>query len=296
MGGFSVLNNLASLAAQQQSSVTQMNLQKTLFRLSSGRRIVSGGDDAAGLAIADGLQAQIRSLGQSVRNANDGIGFAQTADSAMGQVTNLLNRAATLLTEAATGTNSDSLEKIQTELTQIYQEIDRVGNATTFNGTDVFGASMKVFIGDATNAVDTAGTAINSAAAVSFSVTSLSASALGLTKNVAGTGSSLAVDFTDVAATAVDEAAEMLSEVNTAIDTVAKERGTLGAGMNRLENAVSIMQSQIQNLTAAESQIRDADMAAEVANMTKFQILSQVGLASMAQANATSQGVLSLLR
>lgn len=286
MGGFSVLNNLASLAAQQQSSVTQAQLQKTLFRLSSGKRIVTGGDDAAGLSIADGLQAQVRSLQQSVRNANDGIGFIQTADSALGQVTNLLNRAATLLTQAATGTNSDSLTEIAAELTQIYQEIDRVGTATTFNGTTVFsGSSVSIFIGDTTNATTA------SAATVSFTVSSLSVSALGLSTGVTGSGSSISVSITDATT-----AQTMLDEVNSAIDSVASERGTLGAKLNRLENSVNIMQAQIQNLTAAESQIRDADMAAEIANMTKFQILSQVGLASMAQANATAQNVLSLLR
>lgn len=285
MGGFSVLNNLASLAAQQQSSVTQSNLQKTLFRLSSGKRITSGGDDAAGLAIADGLQAQTRALTQSVRNANDGIGFIQTADSTLGQVTNLLNRAATLLTEAATDTNKDSLPKIKTELTSIFNEIDRVGIATKFNGTAVFDSgAVNVFVGDTTNATSA------SAAQVAFTVGPLSASGLVAT-GVAG-------DVTDRSITLEDsaDATAMLDDVNDAIGTIAETRGSLGASMNRLQNSVSIMQSQIQNLTAAESQIRDADMAAEVANMTKFQILSQVGLASMAQANTTSQGVLSLLR
>ncbi len=286
MGGFSVLNNLASLAAQQQSAATQAQLQKTLLRMSSGTRIVTGGDDAAGLSIADGLQAQIRSLQQSVRNANDGIGFLQTADSTLGQVTNLLNRAATLLTEAATGTNKDSLDEISAELTQIYQEIDRVGVATTFNGTEVFsGDKIDIFIGDTTNATTA------SAATVSFTVSTLSVAELGLTEGVAGTGSEIVV----AVATAAD-AQKMLNEVASAISSVATERGVLGAKMNRLENAVGIMQSQIQNLTAAESQIRDADMAEEIANMTKYQILSQVGLASMAQANATTQSVLSLLR
>jgi len=286
MGGFSVLNNLASLAAQQQSAATQAQLQKTLLRMSSGTRIVTGGDDAAGLSIADGLQAQIRSLQQSVRNANDGIGFLQTADSTLGQVTNLLNRAATLLTEAATGTNSDSLEEISAELTQIYQEIDRVGVATTFNGTEVFsGDKIDIFIGDTTNATTA------SAATVSFTVSTLSVAGLGLTEGVAGTGSEIEVTVADAAG-----AQTMLNEVASAISSVATERGVLGAKMNRLENAVGIMQSQIQNLTAAESQIRDADMAEEIANMTKYQILSQVGLASMAQANATTQSVLSLLR
>lgn len=286
MGGFSVLNNLASLAAQQQSAATQAQLQKTLLRMSSGTRIVTGGDDAAGLSIADGLQAQIRSLQQSVRNANDGIGFLQTADSTLGQVTNLLNRAATLLTEAATGTNKDSLDEISAELTQIYQEIDRVGVATTFNGTEVFsGDKIDIFIGDTTNATTA------SAATVSFTVSTLSVAELGLTEGVAGTGSEI-----EVTVATAEDAQTMLDEVAGAISTVATDRGVLGAKMNRLENAVGIMQSQIQNLTAAESQIRDADMAEEIANMTKYQILSQVGLASMAQANATTQSVLSLLR
>jgi len=292
MGGFSVLNNMAALAARQQASVTQMNLQKTLFHLSSGKRITNGGDDAAGLAIADGLQAQVRSLQQSVRNANDGIGFIQTADNGLGQVTNLLNRAATLLTEAATGTNSDTdtLDKISSELGEIYKEIDRVGNATTFNGTTVFsGTEVDIFIGDTTNAID-ANDAINSTAAVSFTVDSLNVADLGLTEGVTNSGPNMTVSIADA-----DGAATMLSQVNDAIKSVAGQRGTLGASMNRLENSVNIMNAQIQNLSAAESQIRDADMAFEIANLTKFQILSQVGLASMGQANSTTQGVLSLL-
>jgi flagellin len=289
MGGFSVLNNMSSLIAQQQSSVTQMNLQKTLFRLSTGRRINSGGDDAAGLAIADGLQAQIRSLQQSVRNANDGVGYLQTADSALGQVTNLLNRAATLLTQAATDTNAGSLDKISEELTEIYREIERVGVATTFNGADIFNEDpTSIFIGDTTNATNSA------AATVSFTVGVLTVAGLELTTGISGTGSDLTVNL------APEEdppsVTGMLTEVNEAIATVASRRGTLGAAVNRLENATGIMQAQIQNLTAAESQIRDADMAVEIANLTKFQILSQVGLASMAQANAAPQGVLSLLR
>jgi flagellin len=286
MGGFTVLNNLSSLIAQQQSNVTQMNLQKTLFRLATGQRINSGGDDAAGLAIADGLRAQIRSLQQSVRNANDGVGYVQTADSALGQVTNLLNRAATLLTQGATDTNSGSLEKIAEELTAIYQEIDRVGVATTFNGADIFADSAtRIFIGDTTNAGN------EDAAFVSFEIGLLSSGGLGLTEGVTGAGSELAVAVLDA-----DAATAMLQEVNAAIADVAGKRGSLGAVVNRLENSAGIMQAQIQNLTAAESQIRDADMASEIANLTKFQILSQVGLAAMAQANASPQGVLSLLR
>jgi len=283
MGGFSVLNNLAGLVAQQQSNVNQMNLQKTLYRLSSGARVNRGGDDAAGLAIADGLSGQIRTLQQSVRNANDGIGFIQVADSALGQVSNLLNRAASLLTQAASDTNSAGQSAIETELAQIYQEIDRIGAATSYNGVAVFSTdTVDVFIGDTQNL-----TASN--AQVSFSTGELNMSALNVASGVSGSGSSITVSMTTISPSA------QLVEVEAAIDTIASRRGSLGAKMNRMENSVSIMQAQIQNLTAAESQIRDADMALEIANLTKFQILSQVGTAAMAQANAVPQGVLSLL-
>jgi flagellin len=274
------------LVAQQQAGANQANLQKTLYRLSSGSRVNRGGDDAAGLAIADGLRAQVRTLQQSTRNANDGIGFIQVADSALGQVSNLLNRAASLLTQAASDTNSAGESAIETELSQIYQEIDRIGSATSYNGVSVFSnTTTDVFIGDTQNL-----TAAN--AQVSFSTSALSMSELSVSTGVTGTGSSIAVGIDNAGAAS---ATAMLTQVEAAIDTVASRRGTLGAKMNRMENSVSIMQSQIQNLTAAESQIRDADMATEIANLTKFQILSQVGTAAMAQANAVPQGVLSLL-
>ncbi len=284
MASFSVVNNLPGLIAQQQASSNQMSLQKTLFRLSSGLRVNRGGDDAAGLAIADGLKAQVRTLQQSVRNANDGIGFVQVADSGLGQVTNLLNRAASLLTQAASDTNQGGEGAIETELAQIYQEIDRLGSATSYNGVAVFSATaVNIFVGDTQNL-----TAAN--AEISFTTETLDIAGLAVTTGITGTGSSISVDIAPTST-----ASAMLTEVEAAIDTVASRRGTLGASMNRLENSVSIMQAQIQNLTAAESQIRDADMALEVANLTKFQILSQVSLASMAQANAVPQGVLSLL-
>ncbi|MFB3901896.1 MAG: flagellin [Acidobacteriota bacterium] len=283
MGGFSVLNNLASIVAQQQSSTNQLNLQKTLFRLSSGSRVNRGGDDAAGLAIADGLKGQIGTLQQSVRNANDGIGFIQVADSALGQVSNLLTRAASLLTQAASSTNSSSTTAIETELGQIYQEIDRIGSATKYNGVAVFSTTAQtIFLGDTQNLAA-------STAQISFTTGVLSMSALNVASGVSGSGSTIAVSLS-----AASPAAQLV-EVEAAIDKVAETRGSLGARMNRLENSVSIMQAQIQNLTAAESQIRDADMAAEIANLTKFQILSQVGTAAMAQANSVPQGILSLL-
>src|SRR5512142_2506035 len=141
----SILNNIPSLAAQNQLSITGSSLQKTLFRLSSGSRINSGADDAAGLAIADGLHANVMALSQSARNATDGIGKLQVADGAMSQVTNLLNRAVTLATEAATGTvTSGQRTSIDAEFTQIKAEIDRIGTDTTFNGDKVFQSAGSV--------------------------------------------------------------------------------------------------------------------------------------------------------
>src|SRR5574338_1102061 len=135
----SILNNIPSLAAQNQLAITGSNLQRTLFRLSSGSRINSGADDAAGLAIADGLRANVSALSQSARNATDGVGQLQVADGALAQVTTLLNRAVTLATEASTSTVSQGQrDSIQAEYAQIKAEIDRIGTSTTFNGVNVF--------------------------------------------------------------------------------------------------------------------------------------------------------------
>ncbi len=282
---FSVITNLPSLVAQHNSTQNQLSLQRTLFRLSTGQRLFRGGEDPAGLALADGLHGQIRTLEQSIRNANDGVGFAQVADSALGQIQNLLGRAASLLAEAESDTNSSGEVAIETELGQIYQEIDRIGSATSFNGTSVFSATtINIFVGDTQNL-----TASNAQIGLTTSV--LSVADLSITSGISGTGSGIAV-----AIDGTNTATDMLGEVEAAIDTVAGRRGSLGASMNRLENAVSVMQSQVQNLTAAESQIRDADFAAEIANLTKFQILSQVGVAAMAQANAVPQSILSLFQ
>ena len=175
---------------------------------------------------------------------------------------------------------------IETELGQIYQEIDRIGSATSFNGTAVFSdATRNIFVGDTQNL-----TASNAQIAISSSALSTTVD-LAIAAGVTSAGSSITVDIDGT-----NTATVMLGEVEAAIDEVASRRGSLGASMNRLENAVSVMQSQVQNLTAAESQIRDADFAAEIANLTKFQILSQVGVAAMAQANAVPQSVLSLFQ
>jgi flagellin len=405
----SILNNIPSLAAQNQLAITGSNLQRTLFRMSSGSRINSGADDAAGLAIADGLRANITALTQSARNANDGVGSLQVADGSLAQVTTLLNRAITLATESATGTVSNTQRTaLDAEFTAIKAEIDRIGSNTTFNGTGVFtNTATSIFLSDSTSAgagtistttgllssaalglvagtINTNVPAVAATATVSASglpsagetiniggqtytfVSSLTganqvliggtmmatisnlaaaingtagagttygtgttananASAvaagtvLNLTAKTAGTGgNSLALSSTSsvlsltawaggAAATTTTttmnnnlltaaDAQAALTAINQAIQNVASTRGNLGAAINRLQSAVNVIQNQSQNLSGAEDGIRAADIAQEVANMTKFSILNQTGISSLAQANQMQQSVLSLLR
>jgi flagellin len=273
----SILNNIPSLMAENQLSITQQGLQKTLFQLSSGSRINSGADDAAGLAIADVLSANITSLQQSAANANDGVGALQVADGALAQVTTLLNRAVTLATESATGTvSSDQRTAINAEFTAIKAEIDRIGSQTSFNGTSVFTASTtSIFLSDA-----------NSNSTIAVNVGVLSSSSIGpSTTNLSGDD-----------LTTSDSATTALADINSAIASVAASRGNLGAGMNRLASAVNVMQNQVQNLTAAVDTIKSADIGTSVANLSKYQILQQTGISALAQANSSQQSVLKLLQ
>jgi len=275
----SVLNNIPSLVAQDQLSQTQLSLQKTLYQLSSGSRINSGADDAAGLAIANGLQANITALTQSVSNANSGVGALQVADGALGQVTNLLNRAVTLGTEAATGTVSSTQRvALDTEYQSILTEINSIGSNTTFNGAAVFSAATtSIYMSDSTSA----GTNTIGVATGTLSATTLALNGTALTGTPAAGGA------TDPEAT--------LTKINTAIGTVASTRGTIGAGINQLQAASNVMNNEIQNLTTAEDGIMAADIPTVVGNMSKYSILEQTGISALAQANAAQQQVLNLL-
>jgi flagellin len=275
----SILNNIPSLVAQNNLSITNQNLQKTLFRLSSGSRINSGADDAAGLAIADGLQANVTALVQSAHNANDGVGSLQVADGALAQVTTLLNRAVTISTEASTGTVSSAQRgALDAEFTQIKAEIDRIGSTTTFNGTSVFTATTtSIFLSDS-----------NATSQIAVTVGTISSTAItngGSTANLSGTNLTTAA----LAQTA-------LTTINTAVQNVAGIRGSIGAGINRLQAATNVINNQVQNLTSAEDGIRAADIPSEVANLSRFTILNQAGISSLAQANSAQQSVLALLR
>lgn len=278
----SVLNNIPSLVAENSLNQTQLSLNNTLNQLSSGSRINSGADDAAGLAIANGLEANVTALTQSVSNANTGVGSLQVADGALGQVTTLLNRAVTLATEASTGTvSSGQRGALDAEYQQILAEVDSIGSNTTFNGATIFDSATttttSIFLSDSSAAGTTT---------IGVSVNALSASALAI-NGTSLTGTPGATGVTDPEAT--------LTLINSAISTVALDRGTIGAGINRLQAASNVMNNEVQNVTSAEDQITAADIPTVVANLSKYSILEQTGISALAQANTQQQQVLNLL-
>jgi len=277
-----ILNNISALNAENSLSTTQTNLQKTLTQLSTGLKINSGSDDAAGLSIANGMQANIAALTQSQQNASNGVGMLQTADGALSQVTTLLNRAVTLATEASsdnitTGTGSQA-DALNTEFTSIMSEIDQIGASTNFNGHAVFSATdpttNTVFISDGT-------TAAGANTDITTSIGALSSKALGL-------------DKADLSSTTDAQAA--LTLVNTAVNTISAQRGVIGASVNRLQAASNVMSAQVQNLTSASNSIQDADIGKTVASMTQYNILQSTGMAALQQSNQAQQAVLKLVQ
>ncbi len=277
MGSFSVVTNIGALNAQNRLVGTERGLQRTITRLASGLRINGAADDAAGLAIAENLRADIAGLNQAVRNANDGIGIINVADSALGEIANLLHRAMTLAAQSASDTSgedsSTSKSAINDEYNQILSEVDRIASTVEFNGVSLLsgsGASLDVQVGLASGTNDR----------ITIETTGVTASGLGLASNQLIAKSSARVE---------------LANIQSAIDTVSSNRGDLGAYNNRLEGTIAVITVQAENLKAAESQIRDANVAAEIVNLTKFQVLNQTGLSALAQANSNAQSVLSLL-
>ncbi len=260
--------NVASLNAQRNLSESSGSVATSLQRLSSGLRINSAKDDAAGLAISERMTTQIRGLNQAARNANDGISLAQTAEGALSEVTNNLQRIRELAVQSANATNSTSdRAALDAEVQTLIAEIGRVAADTTFNGVQL----------------------LNSAATLSFQV----GANAGETVDVA------TVDVATVIAgdiTTAANATTMLGSVDTALDTVNGVRADLGAAQNRFESIVRSVQTTSENLSASRSRIQDADFAAETANLTRAQILQQAGTAMLAQANSAPQNVLALLQ
>ncbi|ADW68456.1 flagellin N-terminal helical domain-containing protein [Granulicella tundricola] len=404
-----VLNNIAAIYAQNNLNNTQASLQNTLTQLSSGSRINSGSDDAAGLAVADGLAANESALTQSAANASDGIGLLQTADGALSQVTNLLNRAVTLSTEAANGTlNSNQVSSANQEYQNILSEIGNIGVTTNFNGRSVFTSTAKtVFVSDGTVsganvysdvvgtlakggvgetapvgagiaitnptptastltagsvatfgalaattdsvggtisvAVGTGGTAVVSTIAKGTALSDVvsqlnaqyNAANNGVTASLvsgkltitgpqdaanttAGTntlvvtgtaltdyaqatstaGPAAGIDFTQSTVSTLTQATAqtVLTTVTSAIAAVAYQRGIIGADVNQLTAASGVASTESENLTAAESNIRETNYGQATSDLAKYEVLSQTGISALAQANSVQQEVLKLLQ
>jgi flagellin len=284
MGSFSILNNISALYAQNQLSVTSCSLNQTLQQLSSGKRINSGADDAAGLMIADTLAANTAALNQGVQNANDCVSVGQIADGALQEITDLLTRGVTLAEEAATQTvDSTGRVALNNEFTQIQAEIAQIAQQTNFDGVKLFtsdglNGSLSVFVGD-----------IFATSSIAVTINTITANGDTVT-NLGGT------DLTTVDLTTQTGAQSALTTIKNALIATANDRADIGAGMNRLQASVQVMQSQSINTQSAESTIRDANMAQEISNLTKYQILSQSGIAALSQANAQSSTIASLLK
>jgi flagellin len=273
-----VNSNLASLNAQRNLSNSQNDLNTSLQRLSSGLRVNSAKDDAAGLFVAQQLTRDIRGTNQAVRNAADGISLGQTAEGALGQVANNLQRIREIAIQASNATVGDRTG-LQKEVDQLTQEISRIVQTTEFSGTKLLsGATSLVF------QVGASGSANNQVTLDTVNITGIG----GYSLNLTATGT---INVSDAA-----NASAALSGLSTDIDTVNQTRATYGALQNRFEAVISNLQNYAENLTAARSRIEDADFAAETARLTRAQILQQAGTSILAQANSLPQSALTLLQ
>jgi flagellin len=273
---FSVVTNLGSLNAQAALTLTSNSLQKTLGRLSSGLRINSSADDAAGLAIANRDMLDRSALSAGIQAANDGISTLQIEDGAMNSISSLLDRALTLAAQSASDTFAGSRATLDNEFQSVMAEITRTATAAGLNTGNANLNGRSVFVGN---------TQTNTSVAVSYV-------SFALTTAVDSTGLGISAQtLTDQATSAT-----ALAAIQNAVGTLGTAQGRVGAAMNRLQFAISQAQTMSVSVSAAESRIRDADIAQEAANLTKYNVLQQSGLAALAQANNSSSAVLALLR
>ena len=268
--------NIGALNALRNLSVNETAQGKSLEKLSSGFRINRAADDAAGLVISEGLRSQVGGLKVAMRNAQDGISVVQTAEGALTEVQSILQRMRDLNVQAANlGSNSTtSLTALQDENDALTAELDRIATTTNFNG-------VKLLDGTFTAKTFQVGATVAAAEQISVSISGVSATLLAVNANVLSTSAGQLA-----AQTAID----------AAITTVSGFRGKLGAAQNRFEHTINSLGVAVENLSASEARIRDADMASEMTSLTRHQIMVQAGTAMLAQANSTSQSVLSLLR
>ncbi len=281
--------NIASIDAQRNLSLTQNSLSTAMQRLSSGLRINSAKDDAAGLAIAERMNTQIKGMTVGIRNANDGISLSQTAEGALGKVGDALQRMRELAVQARNSTNSDadktSLDK---EFGQLAQEIQRVLGGTTFNGKHILGTD---------SGTQTFQVGANTTSDDSIDITTTKMTTATEITSVAGTYGSVDTTRAKIDSSAdATKLATVITNIDKAIDKVNSERATMGASQSRFDAAISAMQIAVENQSAARSRIMDADFATETSNLSRSSILQQAGNAMVAQANQLPQQVLTLLR
>ncbi len=274
--------NIASLNAQRNLNMSQGSLATSMQRLSSGLRVNSAKDDAAGLAIAERMNAQVRGMNVAVRNANDGISMAQTAEGALAQVGNSLQRMRELAVQSRNSTNSSSdKDSLNKEFAQLQSEITRVLGGTTFNGKHILGTdatSLTFQIGANTTADDT-----------------ISVTTVNMTQDTTVTAITGTAAVIDASADASAIGA-VINAIDAAIDNVNDTRATFGATQSRFDAIITNLQTSVENQSAARSRIMDADFASETANMSRAQVLQQAGTAMVAQANQLPNQVLKLLQ
>jgi flagellin len=273
--------NVGSLTAQRNLSSSQASLAQSMQRLSSGLRINSAKDDAAGLAIAERMNAQVRGMNVAIRNANDGISLAQTAEGALSKVGDALQRMRELAVQSRNATNSSSdKDSLNKEFGELQSEITRVLGGTAFNGKNILGSdatAMTFQIGANTTADD------------EVSITSEDMTAH---TDITAVTSGAVIDSTAT----IGDIAGVIDDIDTAIDTINDQRATFGAAQGRFDAIIANLQQSVESQSAARSRIMDADFAQETASMSRAQILQQAGTAMVAQANSQPQQVLSLLR
>jgi len=285
-------NNIMALNAHRQLAINQTNSGKSMEKLSSGFRINRAADDAAGLSISEKMRGQIRGLKQASRNAQDGISLIQTAEGALNETHAILQRMRELVVQAGNlGTNeADDLQAIQDELNQLIQEVEGIAQRTEFNEKTLMTGSYAS--SGSTDLVFQIGA--NETQAMKFNIGDMTASGLGIGS---GTGDAVAA-VNKLKVTAFDTSDDFdaaLAVIDEAIAKVSAERSNLGATQNRLEHTISNLNNAAENLQAAESRIRDLDMAEEIMAFTKNSILQQASTAMLAQANMAPQSVLQLL-
>lgn len=265
----SIINNVPSLTARRNLGQSEQGLNRTIERLSTGLRINNAYDDAAGLQISNNLRADIRILNQAERNANDALGRIDVADGVLQEAVNLLIRGAELAEQSASGTTTSAGRiAINQEWSEIQDALNAIDSDTRFDGQSIFGQAYSVRVGERDTEI------------IGVSAADVDATSLGVTGDM--------LTSTNASTT--------IAQITAAIETLSANRGSLGAKAQRLNTVINSLGISSENLQAAESQIRDADVASEVVSLTKYQILNQTGVSALTQANQSAQSVLSLLQ